>query len=482
MNILLIDDEADVRKSLSRFLQKLGHTLTCAADGMEALREFHSREINLVITDIRMPEIDGLELLRRIKVIEKSPVDVIVVTGHGDATSAIKALKYGAFDYLQKPIDVRELAIVIERSAAYVALRNNYRLLKQEFQERVGIETQAARGEVERLRDAYLEEVGLEGLGIYSEAMRRVASQAEKYSTDREIPVLIEGESGTGKELIARYIHFYGGRSAVAPFVAINCGAISQELFEGELFGHDPGAYTGATTRGQRGKIEAADGGTLFLDEIGELPPGVQVKLLRVLEEKKLYRLGGIREIPVDIRIVSATNKDLEREVDEKRFRLDLFYRVNMGHIRIPPLRERQEDIPPLAFRFAQRASRRRGQKFGGFTPAAEKFLLSFPWPGNVRQLKNAMERLVLMQVSDCADVDDLAFIRDGVAVREKQASGTPVLGTGDFDLPEEGLDIEAFNQKIIRKVLERHRGNRTRTANYLGMSRRVLEGRLKKL
>ena len=184
----------------------------------------------------------------------------------------------------------------------------------------------------------------------------------------------------------------------------------------------------------------------------------------------------------MDIRIVSATNKDLEREVVEKRFRLDLFYRVNMGHIRIPPLRERQEDIPPLAFRFAQRASRRRGQKFGGFTPAAEKFLLSFPWPGNVRQLKNAMERLVLMQVSDCADVDDLAFIRDGAAVREKQASGTPVLGTGDFDLPEEGLDIEAFNQKIIRKVLERHRGNRTRTANYLGMSRRVLEGRLKKL
>jgi two-component system response regulator AtoC len=481
LNILLIDDEADVRKSLSRFLQKLSHTVTCAADGMEALREFHSREINLVITDIRMPEIDGLELLRRIKVIEKSPVDVIVVTGHGDTTSAIKALKYGAFDYLQKPIDVRELAIVIERSAAYLALRNNYRLLKQEFQERVGIETQAARGEVERLREAYLEEVGLEGLGIYSEAMRRVASQAEKYSTDREIPVLIEGESGTGKELIARYIHYYGGRSAVAPFVAINCGAISQELFEGELFGHDPGAYTGATNRGQMGKIEAADGGTLFLDEIGELPPGVQVKLLRVLEEKKLYRLGAIREIPVDIRIISATNKDLEREVDEKRFRLDLFYRVNMGHIRIPPLRERREDIPPLAFRFAERASRRRGQRFGGFTPAAERFLLSFSWPGNVRQLKNAMERLVLMQVSDCADLDDLAFIRDG-AVREKQAAGAPVLGSGDFRLPEEGLDIEALNRKIIGLALERHGGNRTRTANYLGMSRRVLEGRLKKL
>ncbi len=482
MNILLVDDEADVRKSLSRFLEKLGHAVTCAADGMEALREFHSREISLVITDIRMPEIDGLELLRRIKMIEKSSVDVIVVTGHGDTTSAIRALKYGAFDYLQKPVDVRELAIVIERSAAYLTLRNNYRRLKQEFQERVHSETQAVRGEVERLREAYLEEIGLDGLGVYSEAMRQVVAQAEKYSTDREIAVLIEGESGTGKELIARYIHYFGASSAVLPFVAINCGAINQELFEGELFGHEPGAYTGATSRGQMGKIEAANGGTLFLDEIGELPPGVQVKLLRVLEEKKLYRLGGVREIPVDIRIISATNKDLQREVDEKRFRLDLYYRVNMGHIRIPPLRGRPEDISPLAFRFAERAARRRGRKFGGFMPAVEKTLLSFAWPGNVRQLKNAMERLVLMQVADRADLRDIAFLRNDDAVREKPASGTHILGRGDFDLPEEGLDLEAFNRKIIRKALERHGGNRTRTANYLGWSRRVLEGRLKKL
>ena len=482
MNILLVDDEADVRKSISRFLEKLGHVVTCAADGMEALREFHLREINLVITDIRMPEIDGLEFLRRIKVIEKSPVDVIVVTGHGDTTSAIRALKYGAFDYLQKPIDVRELAIVIERSAAYLTLRNNYRHLKQEFQERVHSETQAVRGEVERLREAYLEEVGLDGLGVYSDAMCGVVAHAEKYSTDRDIPVLIEGESGTGKELIARYIHFFGAGSAILPFVAINCGAISQELFEGELFGHDPGAYTGATTRGQIGKIEAASGGTLFLDEIGELPPGVQVKLLRVLEDKKLYRLGSIKEIPVDIRIISATNKDLHREVEAKRFRLDLFYRVNMGHIRIPPLRERQEDIQPLAIRFAERAARRRGLKFDGFTPAAEKFLYSFDWPGNVRQLKNAMERLVLMQVSDRADLEDLAFIRDDTTVPEKPAAVAPLLADGDFKLPEAGLDIEAFNRKIIRMALEKHGGNRTKTANYLGISRRVLEGRLKKL
>jgi two-component system response regulator AtoC len=481
VNILLIDDETDVRSSLSRFLEKLGHTVVCAADGMEGLREFHSGMFNLVITDIRMPDIDGLELLRRLKVIEQSPVDIIVVTGHGDTSSAVKALKYGAFDYLQKPIDVHELAIIIERSAAYATLRENYHRLKEQFREQVNIETQAVRGEAEKLRNAYLEEIGLGGLCVFSEAMHRIVSQAEKYSTDRQIPVLIEGESGTGKELIARYIHFCGTNSAVLPFVAINCGAISQELFEGELFGHEPGAYTGATARGQMGKIEAANGGTLFLDEIGEMPLSVQVKLLRVLEEKKLYRLGGIKEIPVDIRIISATNKDLEAEVTEKRFRLDLFYRVNMGHICIPPLRERREDVLPLALRFVERASQRRGQRFGGFTPAAEKFLQAFSWRGNVRQLKNAMERLVLMRPWERVDVDDLAFIREGGAMMKPSVEKAFSFDEG-FVLPEGGLDLEALNRKIVHLALEKHKGNRTKTAFYLGMSRRVLEGRLQKL
>lgn len=482
MNILLIDDEADVRRSLSQFLQKLGHTVVPAADGMEGLREFHAQPFHLVITDIRMPEIDGLELLRRIKVIEKSPVDVIVVTGHGDTESAVKALKFGAFDYLPKPIDVRELAIVIERSEAYISLRENYRDLMQQFQERVSLETQAVRGEAEKLRTAYLEEIGLDGLGVYSEAMHRIVNQAERYSTDRQIPVLIEGESGTGKELIARYIHFSGAGSALLPFVAINCGAVSQELFEGELFGHEPGAYTGATARGQMGKIEAASRGTLFLDEIGEMPQGVQVKLLRVLEEKRLYRLGGIKEIPVDIRIVSATNKELEREVKAKRFRLDLYYRINMGRIRIPPLRERPEDILPLALRFAERASRRRGQRFGGFTPDAERLLASLPWPGNVRQLKNAIERLVLMHSWGTVDAEALAFAREG-ADPGGVVSGAGVLSAeGAFELPENGLDLEGLNRRIVAKALAKHGGNRTRTAAYLGISRRVLEGRLKKL
>lgn len=481
MKILLTDDEPDVRKSLSNFLTKSGHKVVCAADGMEGLREFHSQDFDLLITDIRMPRMDGLEFLRRVKMIERSPVNMIVITGHGDMVNAIKALKYGAYDYLQKPIDVRELTITIERSAEYAALRDNYARLKKEFSDQVEAETQAVRGEVERLRAAYLEEIGLDRLCVYSDAMRQVVHQAEQYSSEKDIPVLIEGESGTGKELIARYVHHYGQADALRPFVAINCSAISRDLFEGELFGHEPGAYTGATVRGRMGKFEAADGGTIFLDEIGEMPSNLQVKLLRVLEEKRICRLGGVKEIPVDFRIICATNKDLSMEVDAKRFRLDLFYRINTGTIRIPPLRERQDDVMPLAIHFANRAYARRGKTFDGFTRDAERFLLSCPWPGNVRQLKNAMERLAMTGGASRVARDDLCFMDRPGCQAEDSHEARPVLHCDGFDLPRDHLDLERLNRVITMKALEKCGGNRTWTAQYLGISRRVLQGRIRK-
>lgn len=481
MKTLLIDDEQDVRLSLSRFLVKLGHEVVCADDGMAGLREFHSSAFDLVITDLRMPGMDGLELLRRIKTIEKSPVDVIVITGHGDMENAIRALKYGAYDYLQKPINVRELAITIDRSVEYARLRNQYLQLKQEFEARVALETSGFRGEAEQLRAAYLEEVGLSGLGVYSEAMREVIGQAEKYSRDRSVPVLIQGESGTGKELVARYIHYYGQPGAFCPFVAVNCGAVTQELFEGELFGHEPGAYTGATSRGRAGKLEAAHHGSIFLDEVGETPISAQVKLLRVLEEKKLYRVGGVKEIPVDIRVISATNKDLEREVADRRFRLDLFYRINTGRIEIPPLRQRREDILPLALKFAELAYTRHGKRFGGFTPKAEQFLNAFEWPGNVRQLKNVMERLALMLPVDRVSRADLAAIADLQMTRPATPREPQPMVDGPFPLPDGGLDLERLVNRIIAEALEKHKGNQTKAALYLGISRRVLQGRLKK-
>jgi two-component system, NtrC family, response regulator AtoC len=482
VKVLLVDDEQDVRKSLSSFLSKLGHQVTGATSGLEGLREFHSQPFDLLITDIRMPGMDGLELLQRIKEIEHSAVDVIVITGHGDMDNAIKALKYGAFDYLQKPINVRELVITIERSAGYRRLRENYARLKAEFKERVDLETRACRGAAEQLRAAYLREIGLGDMVIRSGAMRKVIDLAEKYSGDRTVAVLIEGETGTGKELVARYIHYYAGGDQYAPFVAINCGAISQEIFEAELFGHEPGAYTGATPKGRMGKLEAADRGTLFLDEIGEMPFPTQVKLLRVLEEKRFYRLGGVKEIPVDVRIISATNKDPREEVAARRFRQDLYYRINTGVIRIPPLRERREGIVPLAQHFVNRAASRGGKRFGEFTPRAERFLTTFPWPGNVRQLKNLMERLALLGPWDLVDAEDLSPLLDGRADDAPMPDGRPVLGQDAFDLPLDALDLEKLNGEIVRSALLRFGGNQTRAAQYLGLSRRVLQGKMKKL
>ncbi len=481
MNILLVDDEQDVRKSLSNFLKKLGHAVTCAANGNEGLREFHADTFDLVITDIRMPGMDGLEFLHRIKKIERSAVNVIIVTGHGDMDNAVKALRYGAYEYLQKPINIKELAIILERSAEYAALRKNYARLKEEFNQRVASETKVFRGRAEQLREAYLKEVGLDSLGVYSQPMHEVITLAEKYSLDSSIPVLVQGETGTGKELIARFIHYFGSASSLSPFVAINCAAMTQELFEGELFGHEPGAYTGATATGRKGKLEAANGGTLFLDEIGEMPVKLQAKLLRALEDKKFYRLGGVTEIPIDFRVVSATNKDLKQEVTAGRFRMDLFFRINMGFIQIPPLRERREDIIALATRFIGKASLRRGRNVPGFTQAAEDFLLSCSWPGNVRQLKNAMERLVVVGTVGKIDVRDLSFIRQTTLTGEVDADGKPILGRDDYELPADSLDIDALNMDIIRRSLVKHGGNQTSTAQYLCISRRVLQGKLKK-
>ena len=482
MKILLVDDEHPVCVSVSDFLCNLGHEVIVAKDGEEGLSKFHRCSFDLVITDIRMPKMDGLQLLRQLKEVERSPTAVIVITGHGDMDNAIMALKYGAYDYLHKPIDIRELAVTIDRLCEYLKLQNSYESLVEEFDNRVARTAGAIRQGFEQLRSAYLAEVGLDQLCIFSQSMRRVIDQVEKYSADRDISILIEGESGTGKELIARYLHYYAASKSPLPFVAINCGAISHSLFEGELFGHEQGAFTGATQKGRIGKIESANTGTLFLDEISELPLKLQVKLLRVIEEKKLYRLGGVKEIPLDIRFIAATNRDLRQEVKRKRFRLDLFYRINVGNIHIPPLRDRKEDIIPLANHFLSQAFRRRGRYFHGFTREAEDSLLSFGWPGNVRQLRNIIERLSIFSTRDKISDSDIHLVIDEPDECLGHSEEMPILGRSDFDLPENHLDFDEIKRQIISKSLKMHSGNKTGTARYLGMSLRVLQRHLRNL
>ena len=483
MKILLVDDEADIRKSLSNFIKKLGHTVYCAGDGLQGIEMFNAGSFDMVITDMRMPGMDGLELMRRIMKVRRSLVDIIVITGHGDMENAIEALRLGAYDYLQKPIDVRELAIVINRSVEYARLRKNYIRLRDSCDQEIELKTRSLRVAAEHYQKAYFKEVGLGDMQIYSEEMRRVTDMAEKYGSDRNMPVLIEGESGTGKELIARYIHHFGTQGAINPFVAINCGAISQELFEGELFGHEAGAYTGATRKGRMGKLESANGGTVFFDEIGEMPMSFQVKLLRVLESWKLYRVGGIREIPIDLRVVSATNKELGKEVDVGRFRLDLYHRINMGVIRVPSLRERPDDIIPLACHFARSAFALRGKKWDGFSADAKAWLKAYPWPGNVRQLKNIMQRVSLLSPNDHLDVTDLTSVMESASCHEVvKPNRTNVLGTVPFSLPADELDLEALTFKILHQALEKHGNNCTTTAQYLRISRRMLQGRMKKM
>jgi len=478
MNILLVDDERDVRTSLSRFLKKLGYTVGCARDGSDGINKFHLNSYDLIITDIRMPNLDGIEFLRHIKQIEQSPVEVIIVTGHGDMDNAVKSLKYGAYDYFMKPIDVRELAGAVKRCAER---RLDTGLIpRQNGSEAVSNDTTGPSKEGNG--SSAIQEEGRRKPEVYSDAMRKVIDLADEHSRHRSISILIEGETGTGKELVARHIHHPREDGAAKPFVAINCAALPENLFEAELFGHEKGAYTGASATGKVGKLEIAEGGTIFLDEIGELPLNLQVKLLRVIEEKKLFRIGGIREVPIDVRIISATNRNLSEEMRAGRFRSDLFYRLNMATISIPPLRERTTDILPLAIKFLQQASSRSGKIFEGFTSAAEHFLIRYPWPGNIRQLKNAMLGLDLRGFGTVVDVHDLSFIEKMSYPTAVSISKKPVLGDDEFELPSNWLQLEELNKNIIKRALHKNCGNVTRTAQYLGISRRVLQGRLKRM
>lgn len=482
MNILLVEDDRDSRAGVADFLREMGHSVTECCDGDEALAVFARDDYPMVLSDLKMPKMSGIELLRRIKAQGgDKAADIVLFTGHGDMATAIEALRAGAYDYLLKPISVTELAAITERIAEHQSLLRENIVLTRRFSDEVRAATEETRQELSRLKIMASRAAGLDNVAFFAPEMRRIASQAEKYHQDRSMPVLIEGETGTGKEIVARIIH-YGEFKDPTPLIDVNCAALNGNLFESELFGYEPGAFTGGLAKGQKGKLDLAQGGTLLLDEVGEIPLDLQGKLLRVIQEKEFYRVGGLRKVAADVRIICATNADLWRKVEQGAFRKDLFYRLKVGHIIIPPLRKRREEILPLAEMFLHEFALQKGRRFDKIDPAAAELLHSYDWPGNVRELRNTIEWIVFMNDDTAVRAVHLGGLGKGHPVIGRTGIGAEAaIDPFEFALPAAGFSLEDYVDRIVRKAMELCRGNKTAAARYLGISRRSLYCRLER-
>jgi two-component system, NtrC family, response regulator PilR len=446
--ILVVDDEQSMREMLAILLAKEGFAVSTAANRAEAAKVLAALPTDLVVTDLRLPDGDGIEILRHVKSATPETA-VIVMTAYGSTETAVAALKLGAQDYLIKPFDIDELKIVVRSALEREQLREENRLLKAEFREKHGLDRQ----------------VGT------SAAMRSVFDMIRTVARTSST-VLISGESGTGKELAARAIHALSPR-ADAPFVSVNCAALPETLLESELFGHVKGAFTDAH-QAKHGLFEAAHRGTLFLDEVGEMPSSMQVKLLRVLQDKRVRKVGGTDEVEVDVRLVAATNVPLESLLREKRFREDLFYRINVIPLRIPPLRERREDIPLLAEHFLHEFSREMGKPVAAISPGALSALEAYAWPGNVRELENVIERAVALEPSGQIERERLPeSLTAPAASRPTETSIQP-----GFRLDQHLTELEA---RLVARALEQAQGNRAQASDLLGIAPRSLRYLIKK-
>ncbi len=444
--ILVVDDDSSLRRVMAMQLEESGYHAILASDGEEAWTLLQEHKPHLVLTDLRMPT-SGLDLLKRIKDAELQTT-VILVTAFGSVETAVEAMKCGAYDYVTKPLDFDALVAVVHRA----------------------MERQDLIEEVRTLRSALDQRYGFESIVGRSKGLLHVLDQAARVS-QHDSSVLIQGETGTGKELVARAIHHNSPRRKHA-FVPINCGSIPRDLVESELFGYNKGAFTGALGN-KAGRIEAADGGTLFLDEIGELPLEAQVKLLRVLQQGELLRLGAVTPTRVDVRVVAATHRDLAAMVEDGTFREDLYYRLAVVPLHIPPLRERREDLAELIDVLFRRAIERHRLPNARLSPPVLKRLITYRWPGNVRQLENMLERLLVLSSSDLITEADLP--------EELQANTAAPDRSLWLDLPAEGISLEAIERDLISRTLDRFDGNQTHAARYLDISRRTLIYRMEK-
>ena len=444
--VLVVDDEENIRLVLRTMLKRHGYEVETAASGEEALKLVESFGPDFVLTDVRMPKMGGLDLLATLRA-KGSEATVIVMSAYGNIDMALEAIKAGAYDYVQKPFKPEEVVLALRKAEEREALRRENRALREEIRK----------------------EHKFEQLLAKSEAMQAIFRTIAKIA-DYKTTVLITGESGVGKELVARALHQRSSRKS-GPFVAVNCGAIPENLLESELFGHKRGAFTDATSD-RRGLFEEADGGTLFLDEIGELPVALQVKLLRVLQDETIRRLGDTRDIKVDVRIVAATHRDLAAEAKAGRFREDLFYRLNVLNIAIPPLRDRREDIPLLIDHFLARNNARLGTSIRGIEPEARRVLVEYGWPGNVRELENTIERAMVLCEGDRISLQDLPD-----RVREACDPVQATLASGELSIKKTTRIIE---EQLIRRALQKTKGNRTRAAEILELSHRALLYKIK--
>jgi nitrogen regulation protein NR(I) len=474
--VLVIDDDDTVRDVLKTFLTNKGYEVMAGESGEAGLDLLRAEQFDAILTDLVMPGLGGMDILREV-IASKSAVPVIMITAHGTVQTAVEAMKNGAFDYVTKPFNLDELTIVLEKAESVTKLKRENVMLRQQLKRKYDFK----------------------GLVGHAPRMERVYDLIDKIA-DTDSTILITGESGTGKELIAKTIHYNSSRSQ-GPFVPINCGAIPKDLLESELFGHEKGAFTGAINT-RVGRFELAQHGTLLLDEVGELDPSLQVKLLRVLQEREFERVGGVKTIKIDVRILAATNKDLERHTKEGKFREDLFYRLNVIPIHVPPLRARTEDIPLLLSHFIGEFAKRRKREPFTFSPEAMDALLKYRWPGNVRELENLVERTSILVSGPVVNVSDLpekfhqlTFKDLGISeptpagsdeAARSAASPSVAAAASGIDFPDEGIDlnqiIDNLERALITRALERSEGVRSRAAQLLGLNRTTLIEKIKKM
>ncbi len=438
--ILIIDDEKNIREGLATALEMDGYNTVVAENGEKGLECVNKGDIDLVITDLRMPGISGEEVLQKITS-EIPGLPVIVLTGHGSIDSAVSAMHSGAYDFLTKPLNLEHLSLVVKRALKNRELQIQNKQLQEEISKSKPFESIIGK----------------------SAEMQKIYQMIQKVAGSKA-SVLITGESGVGKELVAHAIHNLSPRKN-NPLVIVNCSALSESLLESELFGHEKGAFTGAAAR-KRGRFELANGGTIFLDEIGEINQSIQVKILRVLQDKRFERVGGEETLEVDVRVIAATNRDLEEEIKKGNFREDLFYRLNVVHIHVPPLRDRKDDIPLLINEFMQEFAKENGKDIKNIDNHARAALYKYSWPGNIRQLKNCMESAVVMCSSDTITLNDLPpTIKSESSVNSMQ-------------IPF-GVTLEEAEKIIIQQTLAQNQGNKSKTAEVLGIGRKTLHRKL---